>query len=219
VHKRSGNVTLQHGQNVREATFVVLDFETVTPKGRPPEPLELAALRIGIGLEVDKRFRFDSLIKPPADAPITEFDTAQTGIRPSDVEASATAASVMRDFDQLVREHPGILVAHNASYEANILSRYPEDCPYVATLPIIDTVALARHVLPGLFNYKLDALARRFDIPIPTERHRALPDVELTVRVFIKLLDDPRSPQTIKELRRVAGIIPPEPDLQASLFG
>ena len=75
-----------------EASFVVLDFETLTPKGRPPEPLELGAMRINPGFRIDPKFRISWLIRPPDGVPITPFDTAQTGIRWEDVHAAPSAA-------------------------------------------------------------------------------------------------------------------------------
>jgi hypothetical protein len=32
-----------------DVTFIVLDFETLTPPGRPPEPIEVAAIAGRIG--------------------------------------------------------------------------------------------------------------------------------------------------------------------------
>ena len=209
-------------REVGAVTFVVLDFETVTPKGRPPEPIELAALRILPGLVTDPTFKFDRLIKPPDGAPITSFDTAQTGIRAQDVERAPDASTVLREFDQLFQGMPCVLVAQNARYEASILQRFALDCPAAAALAIIDTVTLAKHVCPGLPNYKLNTLAQRFAIPVPVQRHRALPDVELTVSVFKSLVTEARTApglSTIAELEHVAVVNrPAQKEPQASLF-
>jgi len=209
-------------QKIAEATFIVLDFETVTPKGRPAEPIVLAALRILPGLMLDTALKFDQLIKPPAGAPITPFDTAQTGIRAQDLEHAPSASTVLREFDALLQGVPYVLVAQNARYEASILQRFSMDCPTTAALTIVDTVSLAKHVCPDLPNHKLYTLAARFAIPIPVQRHRALPDVELTVRVFISLITEATSARgltTIAELRRIAGVNrPAQKEIQASLF-
>jgi DNA polymerase-3 subunit epsilon len=209
-------------REVGAVTFVVLDFETVTPKGRPPEPIELAALRILPGLMTDPTFKFDRLIKPPPGAPITPFDTAQTGIHPQDVERAPNASSVLREFDQFFQGLPCVLVAQNARYEASILRRFALDCPAAAALTIVDTVSLARHVCSDLPNHKLDTLAQHFAIPIPAQRHRALPDVELTAAIFKSLVNEARSVlglSTMAELQRVAGVNrPAQSEGQASLF-
>lgn len=212
-------MTMAESLRLDDLTFVVLDFETVTPKGRPPEPIELAALRILPGLTVDAEFRFDRLIKPPAGAPITPFDTAQTGITAQNVAGAPDASSVLQEFDWSLRGMPCVLVAQNARYEASILQRFSADCPVAAASTMLDTVGLAKHLCPDLPNHKLDTLARHFSIPIPVQRHRALPDVELTVHVLLALLLRPGAPKTLAELRRVAGINrPPQREMQASLF-
>src|SRR5258707_15877696 len=114
---------------VRDPTFVVVDFETVTPRGRPPEPLELAAVRLLPGLVLDPAFQFSRLIRPPDDAPLTTFDTQQTGIGAHDIADAPDAATVLRQFDAcLGQEHP-LLVAHNARYEAAIFQRFAPYCP------------------------------------------------------------------------------------------
>ena len=209
-------------QKIEQTAFIVLDFETVTPKGRPPEPIELAALRILPGLVLDTALKFDQLIKPPAGAPITPFDTAQTGIRAQDLEHAPSASTALREFDAMLQGVPYVLVAQNARYEASILQRFAIDCPTTAALTIIDTVSLAKHICPDLPNHKLDTLAARFGIPIPVQRHRALPDVELTVRVFLSLISETKAERgltTIAELRRVAGVNrPAQKEVQTSLF-
>lgn len=196
-------------QLVTEAPFVVLDFETVTPAGRSPEPMELATMRLAPGLTIDLDFRLSWLICPPADVPLTAFDTRQTGIRTQDIEHAPNAATVLRAFDERLQAETPLVVAHNAHYEAAIVQRSAAVCPHVATLPFLDTVALGKYFVPSLDNYKLDTLAQHFGLPIPAQRHRALPDVELTVQIFLRLLHQhlERLPQmTVTNLLQIAGI-------------
>jgi DNA polymerase III epsilon subunit-like protein len=40
-------------RRIEECSFIVVDFETTTPKGHPPEPIELGAMRITTGLHID----------------------------------------------------------------------------------------------------------------------------------------------------------------------
>jgi DNA polymerase-3 subunit epsilon len=209
--------------SVNNARFVVVDFETVTPKGRPAEPIELAAMRIGPGLRTDPQFRFSRLIKPPDGAPITSFDTAQTGIRWEDVRDAPTASVVLTDLENRLGDQGYLLVAQNARYEAGIIARFADVCPRMAATPFLDTVALAKQILPGLANYRLDSLAAHFRIAVPPGRHRALPDVELTARVFLGLLMSPGAMERLPDvavLKQWAGIAkePVKKASQASLF-
>lgn len=205
---------------IEEASFVVLDFETVTPKGRPPEPIELAAMCIGPGLKIDSRFQAGWLIKPPEEAPITPFDTAQTGIRWEDVRNAPSAATVITQLETSLRDKKCVLVAQNARYEFAVVSRFSTACPRVAEMPFIDTVKLAKYLVPSLPNHKLDTLANYCSVPIPVQRHRALPDVKMTVQVFLKLLEIGRSTNKfmyVIDLRHIAGIETPVAGKQSQM--
>lgn len=198
---------------VRDTIFLVVDFETVTPKGRPPEPLELAAMRLLPGLVVDPAFQFSRLIRPPADAPLTVFDTQQTGIRAQDIADAPDAITVLRHFDECLGQNDLILVAHNARYEAAIFQRFSACCPQASTRSFLDTVALGKYLEPGLPNYKLDTLAHHFRLSIPAHRHRALPDVELTIQILRRLLQHSmeKAPQaTVADVLRTAGLASPQ---------
>lgn len=198
-----------HHQPIKNVSFVALDFETVTPSGRPPEPLELAAIRIAPGFSVDQSFRTSWLIQPPAGAPITPFDTRQTGIGPQDVKHAPDAVTVLQEFDSRLQHETVVLIAHNAPYEASILQRFKHACPHAASLPMIDTILFAKQIVPHLTNYKLDTVAQHFAIRIPANRHRALPDVELTIEIFLRLIHlrlEQHPDTTITALLHLAGM-------------
>jgi DNA polymerase-3 subunit epsilon len=52
----------------------------------------------------------------------------------------------------------------------------------------IDTVTLARQIIPDLPNHKLDMLLAHFSIKHPADRHRAYADVEVTAQLFFRLI-------------------------------
>ena len=199
--------TVQNVPLINEVSFVVFDFETVTPAGRPPEPLELAVMCLPPGLSLDQAWSRNWLIKPPEGAPLTAFDTHQTGIRVQDIQDAPSASTALQDFDCCLPRGIVVLVAHNARYDAAIVQRFVQDCPYAASLPYVDTLALGKHLVPHLSNYKLDTLAHHFALPIPPQRHRALPDVEVTVHLFLRLValltSGPHAP--IADLLHLAG--------------
>lgn len=193
---------------VIDTEFLVIDFETITPKGRSPEPIELGMLRI-VENEIDKKAAIDFLIKPPQGLSLTYFDTKQTGIKESDLIGKPSAMEVIKKIDRECEKKDYIFIAQNAKYEANILSHYIQQCPAIAKTPIIDTILLAKYVLPGLPNYKLDTLAHELKIPIPKDRHRALPDCVLTAKVFLRLVEIQNKRgriETIDELLEIAEI-------------
>jgi len=195
-------------QPIEATSFIIIDFETVTPKGFPPEPIELGARRLTAGLCIDPSFVVSAFINPPVHAPLTPFDIQQTGIQESDLRHKPSASFVLAACNARLPEGGHVLVAHNARYEAAILQRYEVFCPRLAAMPFLDTVALGKYLVKGLPNYQLNTLARHFALPIPSQRHRALPDVELTAKVLLRLLELRREAHlvTLADLLRVAGL-------------
>ncbi|MEV7930415.1 3'-5' exonuclease [Kitasatospora sp. NPDC088779] len=172
-------------------TLLVVDFEALTPAGRPAEPIEVAALALRPterGLQ--EVGRFEALIRPPADVPVTSLDTAQTGITAQLLAAAGPAGEVMARLDARLTAPPYRIVAHHASTEAGLIAHQGAHCPVLANTPLLDTVRLGRAVVPGLGSYRLDNLLAYYEIPQPARRHRAMPDVDVTAQLLERLLDE-----------------------------
>jgi DNA polymerase III epsilon subunit-like protein len=208
-------------------TFVVIDFEALTPAGRPAEPTEVAAMALVVrdGKLVEDG-RFESLIRPPADVPVTARDMSH-GITEPALRAAAPAATVLGNLDRLLSTPPYRLVAQHASTEAGLIARQREHCPTLAATALLDTIKMARRTVRGLSSYGLDELLRYYGIPKPVLRHRAMPDVEVTAEVFRRLLEEGAAAghwSTLLELDAAAGLQPrqrPSSDVtfQDALFG
>ncbi|WP_441248237.1 3'-5' exonuclease [Kitasatospora sp. McL0602] len=170
-------------------TLIVIDFEGLTPAGRPAEPIEVAALALGPdGGRLLEEGRFESLMRPPADVPVTTMDTAQTGLTAAALATVPPAAEVMARLDAHLTRPPYRLVAHHASTEAGLIARQTAHCPVLASTPLLDTIRLAKAILPGLGSYRLDNLLSHYGIPKPPDRHRAMPDVQVTAQLLTLLL-------------------------------
>lgn len=215
------SLSLLEHQEITNISYIVFDFETVTHKGFPPEPVELGALMVAPPGYVDADFVVDWFIQPPAHAPITPQYAVNWGIRPEDVAGKPLAPDALAAFDALLAGKPHVMVAHNAPYDASLLQRYATACPHILRQPFIDTVKLARHLLPTLRSHSLDALAEHFALPLPLRRHRALPDVRLTCGVLLRLLQlwqARYADQRLRVLHQVAGIGVGVETVQPSLF-
>lgn len=214
---------------IKDLSFIVLDFETLTPRGRPPEPIEVAAIRIESGFRIDASFEVNWLIRPPDDVPITPFDTAQTGLTYNDFRGARPGTVIFESFAALLSGREYVFVAHNAKYEAAIMRRCWPDLETARSMEFIDTVAFAKICLPNQANYKLDFVAYLLTEQIPTKRHRAWPDAELTARVLLKLLKigaERHNLARFSDLVKMAGIAPiasiqstGTQEAQMSLFG
>lgn len=174
-------------KQIKDTEFLVIDFETITPKGMSPEPIEVGVLRIKQN-QIDKEAFVDWLIKPPDGLHLTGFDINQTGIREEDLLDKPSALKVIKKIDKSCLKKDYIFIAQNAKYESNILSHYTDECRGIEKTPIIDTILLAKYFFPNLQNYKLDTLANSLGIQIPKNRHRALADCFLTAQVFLEML-------------------------------
>jgi DNA polymerase III epsilon subunit-like protein len=105
-------------------TWIVIDFETLTPAGRPPEPIEVAAISgqftlTGQWMETG---RFHSLIRPPGDVPVTASDHEQTGLTARMLAMERTADKVMTALNASLAVPPRRLVAHSAHTEATVIA-------------------------------------------------------------------------------------------------
>ncbi len=204
---------LSQDPEFRATTFVVIDFETTTPSGARPEPIDVAALWLHArdGVPVRTGRRFQALIRPPAHAPVSASDTYQTGITPVMVASQPAASQVLARLDGELDGMPSLLVAHNAPTEAGILYDYRDACPRLAMTWFLDTVKLARLSYPELASHSLDALLLHLQIPVPAGRHRAMPDVEVTATLFTRILADGitrNAWRTLADLRRLGGFQP-----------
>lgn len=195
---------------LKETQFLVIDFETITPKGISPQPIEVGILKIN-GEMIDRKAAVDWLIRPPHGLHLTRFDTEQTGIKEEELLNMPTAEQVMNKINSICAKGEYVFIAQNARYEANILAQHIESCPQIKKTPIIDTISLAKHVLPNLSNYKLNTLANVVGEPIPKNRHRALIDCILTAKVYLKLLDIQKQKKEIKYLDELLSIAEIQP--------
>lgn len=210
-HASSPAGDLLNDPDVSRHTYVVIDFEALTPAGRPAVPVEVAALALTVkNGDLTELWRFEALMAPPPDVPVTLFDTRQTGLTPHLLAGADQPDEVMARLDALLDTPPYRLVAQHAPTEAGLIAHQRTHCPVLAATPLLDTVRLARALYPELSSHNLDALLRFLHIPRPINRHRAMPDVEATAQLFRRLLADGQETgwRTLHCLEATAGLPP-----------
>jgi DNA polymerase III subunit epsilon len=123
---------------------------------------------------------FATLVNPGRK--IEPFVARLTGITDRMVAKAPPISEVMPRFERFVEG--SVLVGHNVHF----------DCSFVTAArglplpnPVLDTLKLARCLVPGLRRYRLGSLASHFGV-LAMPNHRALSDAAATAGVFLKLL-------------------------------
>ena len=103
------------------------------------------------------------------------------------VENAPEVEEVLRDFHEWMADD--ILVAHNAEFDMGFINTgFKKIGLSEAKNPVIDTLELARFLLPELKNHRLNTLCKRLDIEL-TQHHRAIYDAEATGYLLWKLMN------------------------------
>ncbi|MFB1049537.1 PolC-type DNA polymerase III [Paraliobacillus sp. JSM ZJ581] len=173
----------EHDIDLAEATYVVFDVETTGLSAVYDTIIELAAVKIKDGDIVD---RFESFANPHH--PLSQTTIDLTGITDDMVSDAPEVSEVLRDFHQWMGSD--ILVAHNASFDMGFLNQGFDKADIPQSMnPVIDTLELARFLLPNLKNHRLNTLCKKFDIEL-TQHHRAIYDAEATGYLLWKLVKE-----------------------------
>lgn len=158
-------------------SFVVLDTETTGLSPQENRIIEFAAHRVVRGEIVES---MSILINPGM--PIPGRITKITGIRTGDVENEPLFDEVAPDVYAFIG-HDAV-VGHNVRFDISFLAAEFQRVGVDFSCEYVDTVSLARKAFPGLENYKLNTLIQEFDLMDHEQDHRALSDVDATLKLF-----------------------------------
>ncbi len=169
---------------IHSAEIVVFDVETT---GLFPQDgdriVEIAAMKVKGGKVVDQ---FYSLVNPKRPIPAQATNINQ--ITEDMVADAPTADAVLPRLIDFISG--GCVAGHNARfdmgflcYELSLFGRRLKD-----DTPVVDTLKMAKGLLPYLSSYKLSYLARSLGVTV-TQTHRAMADVELTVAVLLRMME------------------------------
>ncbi|MCF0133444.1 MAG: PolC-type DNA polymerase III, partial [Blautia sp.] len=128
--------------------------------------------------------RFSTFVNPKVPIP---FRIEQlTGINDDMVMNAPEISVVLPDFLNFCEG--AVLVAHNADFDMSFVI---ENCNRLG-LPdkytYVDTVGMARFLLPALNRFKLDTVAKAVGVPLQ-HHHRAVDDAECTAKIFVRFVD------------------------------
>ena len=140
------------GQSFDDA-YVVFDIETTGFSPLNNRIIEIGAVKVERGVITDK---FSSFVNP--DVPIPFRIEQLTGINDNMVLTAPKIDKVLPEF--LAFCEGASLVAHNASFDVSFIARNVELLGLEFEPTVLDTVTLARLLLPQLNRYKLDTVAK-----------------------------------------------------------
>ena len=164
-------------------SFVVFDIETTGFSAVKDKIIEFGAVKIKNGEIID---RFSSFVNPGIPIPFKIEEL--TGINDSMVAGADPIELVLPRFLEFSKDC--IAVAHNASFDTGFVKAKSKELKLEYNPSIIDTVAMARLLLPGLNRFKLDTVAKALNIKLENH-HRAVDDAAATAYIwleFIKML-------------------------------
>lgn len=165
-------------------SVVVLDFETTgLSPNQGDRAIEIGAVKLINGVVVDT---FQQLMNPGFR--VSGFIERYTGISNAMLQEAPSCESVMSEFADFIQGHQ--LVAHNASFDKRFLD---------AELALIDkdysgqfacSMLIARRLIQDAPTHKLGDLVRYKGIENDGVFHRALADSQMTVSLWLCMLDE-----------------------------
>ena len=169
----------EKGQDL-EGTYVVFDIETTGFSAVTDRIIEIGAVKVEDGKITDK---FSTFVNPKRPIPfrITEL----TGITDEMVIDSPDIETILPQFIKFIGD--AVLVAHNASFDVGFIEQNCKRQKIEADFTYVDTVALARVLLPALNRFKLDTVAKALNISLENH-HRAVDDAGCTAEIFVKFV-------------------------------
>jgi len=180
VDDLEGMVDNSNGQSLTE-TYVVFDIETTGLSAYTDKIIEIGAVRIEQGSVAG---RFSSFVNPQR--PIPYRIESLTGINDSMVMNADTIEVVLPRFLEFITG--ATLVAHNASFDMGFIRKNCQDLGYQSEFTSVDTVGMARFLLPELSRFKLETVAKTLKVAL-RNHHRAVDDAECTADIFMKFVE------------------------------
>ena len=160
--------------------YVVFDLETTGLSPVKNRIIEFGAVKIENG---EITARFSEFVNPQA--PIPYEIERLTSINDSMVIDADTIEEVMPRF--LEFSAGCVLVGHNVGFDISFVRENCKNLGLPCDFTTVDTVGMARVLLPGHAKYTLDAVAKLLGVSLENH-HRAVDDAEATAGIFQKLL-------------------------------
>jgi DNA polymerase-3 subunit alpha (Gram-positive type) len=190
---KKSSVTNPKGQSI-DTTYCVLDLETTGFSAVTEKITEIGIMKLQGGKVVDK---FSCFVNPEKPIPAKVIEVTNiTDDMVRDAETIEKVFPKMLDFIE-----GSVLVAHNATFDIGFLKHNARVLGYDFDFTYVDTLSLAQELFPDFKTYKLGRIAKNLGIKVEVA-HRALDDVDTTVKVFNIMLEKlkDRGAQTLEDI-------------------
>ena len=164
-----------------DETYVVFDLETTGFSPENNKIIEIGAVKVEKGKIID---RFSTFVNPQEPIPFRIEEL--TSINDSMVINAEVIEKILPKFIEFCKG--AIMVAHNADFDMSFIKHNCKIQEIEFNPTIIDTVALARMLIPSLNRFKLDTVAKAVGVSLD-HHHRAVDDAECTAEIFVKFIE------------------------------
>ena len=191
------NVKNIKGQSIDDI-YCVLDLETTGFSPKLEKITEIGIMKVKDGKVIDK---FSTFVNP--EKPIPPRVVEVTNITDDMVRNAETIDKVFPKMLEFIEG--SILVAHNAEFDIGFLRHYAKVLGHDFDFTYLDTLSLAQDLFPQYKSYKLGRIAKNLGIKVEVA-HRALDDVDTTVKVFNVMIDmlKERGAKTLSDIETYA---------------
>ena len=197
VPDKTPSVSYSKGQDIN-TTYCVLDLETTGFSFRTEKITEVGIMKYKNGEVIDS---FETFVNPQKPIPSKVIEV--THITDEMVKDAPTIEEVFPKILKFIGD--SVLVAHNADFDIGFLKHNAAELGYKLENTYIDTLRLAKDLFPEYKKYKLGLIAENLGIKVEVA-HRALDDVDTTVKVFRIMLDmlKEKGAKTVDDIDKVA---------------
>lgn len=181
---------------LKSTTYIVFDIETTGLSVTQNKIIEIAAIKMEEGKEVD---RFATFVNPHVRIP---YNIQQlTNINDDMVKNAPNVEEVLPQFVDFAGD--AVLVAHNARFDVGFVNgKLKEMGQPEMENPVLDTLELARMLFPTLKNHRLNTLAAKYKVSLENH-HRAIDDTIALGEILNGLLEDAEKIEGFKTLERL----------------
>ena len=185
------------GQSI-DTTYCVLDLETTGFSATTEKITEVGIMKLKDGKVIDE---FSCFVNPEKHIPQRVSEV--TNITDEMVADAETIDKVFPKVLDFIKD--SVIVAHNAGFDVGFLKQNAKSLGYDFDYTYLDTLSLAKDLFPDYKKYKLGKIADNLGIKVEVA-HRALDDVDTTVKVFKVMLDmlKKRGVEKIEDIDKVS---------------